>query len=363
MESFNSSFPLTRTIDISNEQLFLFNETESPSLWNRAIWYHESFKNAGDPRLKHLPLLSSPIPITIIILSYIYGVTVLGPQVMKTRQPFELKTILLVYNALMVALSTFMFISGGIYGWFGSYSYTCQPIDYSNSTNGVGMAYTAYIYYLSKIIELLDTVFFVLRKKFSQVTPLHVSHHTGMAVLMFVGVKFWPGGHGSFQGFANSFVHMFMYFYYFLAGMGPRFAHLLWWKKYMTQLQLAQFGVIFLHSFQLIFQPNCDYPRIVLYPYLSSCIYLTWMFINFYRKEYLKRQRNQKLLSQDESDQQPCLISKTKDGQVQHRTDMIDLRIRKNKYSSVFKYESYEEANTDEDDSCEDDEGTSKKVL
>ncbi|GFW72120.1 hypothetical protein TNCV_4790071 [Trichonephila clavipes] len=39
--------------------------------------------------------------------------------------------------------------------------------------------------YIIKFIDLLDTVFFVLRKKQAQVTFLHVFHHSGICLLVF----------------------------------------------------------------------------------------------------------------------------------------------------------------------------------
>lgn len=258
-------------------------------VWSIVHTLTEKIMSPGDPRLAHLPLIGSPLPVTLILVSYIYFVQVLGPRLMVDRKPFKLRRVMMMYNLFMVILSISQFIRGGIYGWFGAYSYTCQPIDYSNSGNGIGMAYTAYIYFLSKIVELLDTVFFVMRKKFNQITVLHVARHASIAWLMYWGVKHFPGGHGSFQGFANSFVHIFVYSYYLLSALGPRIAPFLWWKKYLTQLQMTQFVVIFLHSFQLVFRPNCDYPHWILVPYCAAAVYFLVMFINFYRRSYVKR--------------------------------------------------------------------------
>lgn len=39
----------------------------------------------------------------------------------------------------------------------------------------------------------------------------------------------------------NSFIHVLMYSYYGLAALGPSVAKYLWWKKYLTILQLIQF--------------------------------------------------------------------------------------------------------------------------
>lgn len=41
----------------------------------------------------------------------------------------------------------------------------------------------------------------------------------------------------------NTFVHIFMYTYYGLAAIGPHMQKYLWWKKYLTKLQLVSTSV------------------------------------------------------------------------------------------------------------------------
>jgi len=62
------------------------------------------------------------------------------------------------------------------------------------------MARDVYIYFLAKLSELLDTVFFVLRKKEKQITFLHMYHHTVMPMVSWGATKYYPGGHGIFVG-------------------------------------------------------------------------------------------------------------------------------------------------------------------
>lgn len=83
-------------------------------------------------------------------------------------------------------------------------------------------------------------VFFVLRKKDKQVTFLHLYHHTVMPMISWGATKYYPGGHGSFIGMINSFVHIIMYTYYLLSAFGPRVQPYLWWKKYITTMQLVR---------------------------------------------------------------------------------------------------------------------------
>jgi elongation of very long chain fatty acids protein 7 len=55
------------------------------------------------------------------------------------------------------------------------------------------MARAVWLYYMAKVVELLDTVFFVLRKKQSQVSFLHLYHHTLMPICAFIGLKYFAG--------------------------------------------------------------------------------------------------------------------------------------------------------------------------
>lgn len=43
------------------------------------------------------------------------------------------------------------------------------------------------------MLELVETAFFILRKKFSQVSSLHVYHHASTFFLSWIGVKFVGG--------------------------------------------------------------------------------------------------------------------------------------------------------------------------
>lgn len=46
-------------------------------------------------------------------------------------------------------------------------------------------------------------------------------------------------GHGTLIILLNSLVHVVMYSYYFMAALGPKMQKYLWWKKYLTSMQLV----------------------------------------------------------------------------------------------------------------------------
>ena len=145
-----------------------------------------------------------------------------------------------------------------------------------------GIFYTAL-----KVFDLMDTVFFVLRKKWNQVTPLHVIHHSIMPLTSYVVMKiaFSPGP--ALTVILNSFVHTIMYYYYHLASQG----HHVWWKKYITVVQLIQFYIVVVHGVHTFFFASCSYPRSVALIQTCEGVYFIFSFTMFYLKSY-KSKRN-----------------------------------------------------------------------
>lgn len=61
-----------------------------------------------------------------------------------------------------------------------------------------------------------------------------------MPITGWIGTRFAPGGHTTFCGLLNTFVHIFMYSYYMIAAMGPTYSKAISpWKKYLTAIQMV----------------------------------------------------------------------------------------------------------------------------
>ncbi|XP_050180544.1 elongation of very long chain fatty acids protein 4-like isoform X4 [Myiozetetes cayanensis] len=256
------------------------------STWQKTQEFYNWVLESGDPRTDPWPLVYSPLPVTLLFSSYLL-VVALGPLLMRRRRPLELRGLLLAYNLAMMALSTYMFHEFLVTSVLGNYSYLCQPVDYSQSELGMRMARVCWWFFFSKVIELLDTVFFILRKKQEQVTFLHVYHHGSMLFNWWSGVKYVPGGQAFFIGMLNSFVHIFMYGYYALASLGPRMHRHLWWKRYLTIMQLCQFVAIAAHSSYNLFT-ECPFPdgfNAAVFLYILS---LMALFLHFYYRTYVR---------------------------------------------------------------------------
>lgn len=244
----------------------------------------------SDPRMLMYPLMKSPFSTMSIMAIYLLFVLKWGPEFMKDRKPFKINGIIQVYNAVQVILCLYLVQQSIQYCYSKGYSLLCEPVDYSTTPRALNIARGAYFYYLLKILDLLDTVFFVLRKKQNQVTFLHVYHHAGMLALVWHGIKYFAGGHSVFFGAINSFVHMVMYSYYLVTSLKPEYKNNIWWKKHITQLQIIQFLLIICHFLVLCVQPKCQYPVFPALVIIPQNVFMLLLFTDFYRKTYLKKE-------------------------------------------------------------------------
>nr|FAA01268.1 TPA: elongation of very long chain fatty acids protein 10 [Ladona fulva] len=254
--------------------------------------YHFVNDELSDPRTNEWPLMSSPFPGLAILGAYLYFVNRIGPKMMADRPPMGLRNVLIAYNAFQVIISAWLFYECVDGAWLRDYDLRCQPVDYSDNPKAIRVARGVYYYFLVKIIELLDTVFFILRKKFNQVTFLHVYHHTGMVMLAWGGTKFLPGGHGTFMGVLNTFVHIVMYAYYLITNIWPEKKKNIWWKKYITQMQMVQFALITGHSLQLLFR-ECQYPKFTVGILVPQNLFMLSLFADFYRRTYWRKPKKE----------------------------------------------------------------------
>lgn len=253
-------------------------------------WYRDLMDNKSDPRVNDWPMMQSPVPTLALCIFYAYFSKSLGPKLMKNRQPLNLRKILVFYNLFQTIFSTWIFYEYLQSGWWGHYSFKCQPVDYTRSPLGMRMATTCWFYYISKFTEFFDTLFFILRHKMEHVSTLHVIHHGCMPFSVWMGLKFAPGGHSTFFAMLNAFVHIVMYFYYMVAALGPKYQKYIWWKKYLTTFQMVQFIAIFIHQFQLLFR-ECDYPKgFMVWIGLHGIMFL-FLFSDFYKAKYTKNRK------------------------------------------------------------------------
>ncbi|KAF6215937.1 hypothetical protein GE061_000274 [Apolygus lucorum] len=241
----------------------------------------------ADRRSKGWLMVDSPVPTLLYTVIYLTIVGI-GPRVMEKRKPFHLNWCLVPYNLAMSLLNLYIGIELLIASTKLKYSYVCQPVKHSNHEEEMRIVNAVWWYYFSKLLEFCDTFFFILRKKEKQLTFLHVYHHSTMFSLWWIGIKWVPSGSTFLPAMVNSFIHVLMYAYYGLSALGPAISKYLWWKKYLTILQLIQFTTALIMGINGI-RSGCDFPLWMQYGLVLYMVSFIVLFGNFYAKAYIEK--------------------------------------------------------------------------
>uniref|UniRef100_A0A131YIQ0 Elongation of very long chain fatty acids protein n=1 Tax=Rhipicephalus appendiculatus TaxID=34631 RepID=A0A131YIQ0_RHIAP len=246
----------------------------------------EPLEKARDPRTVGWLYSGNPLPIHLILAAYVYFVKYRGPEWMKDRKPMALVGVMRLYNLCMVALNFgfMVFFFKNTY-LRGNYSWLCTGIKYEKTEQSMTVLTACWWYLHVRMAEFLDTVFFVLRKKNSQVSRLHVIHHCIVVWNGWVGLTFGAEGQIMICICINCLVHVIMYSYYFLSSFGPALQPYLWWKRYLTQIQIAQLAFFVVYAIVPMVH-ECNYPRVMLWIGFVQAVLLLGLFCNFYLHAY-----------------------------------------------------------------------------
>lgn len=106
---------------------------------------------------------------------------------MQHRKPFHLKEYMVVYNisqlfACAYVIKTILEDKEAPLTEFFSRCQTGQGFRHATD-----LYKFSYFLYILKVSEMSETVVFVLRKKWNQISFLHVFHHAAMVLLIFLG--------------------------------------------------------------------------------------------------------------------------------------------------------------------------------
>ncbi|PVU92704.1 hypothetical protein BB559_003628 [Furculomyces boomerangus] len=233
---------------------------------------------------------------TTIYLLIVFG----GKAVMKNQKPFELKTVWRFHNLTLTVMSLLLLIlfAEQLIPNLLNHSLFWN-ICHRNAWNAK-LELLYYINYLIKWYEFIDTFLLVLKKKN---TPfLHVYHHSMTMILCFTQLQ----GMTSVSWVPvtiNLFVHVIMYYYYYLTALGIR----VWWKKLVTTMQIVQFiidlgfvyfctYIYYAHKYRLAFsfKESCNGTEFAA---IFGCLLLSsylLLFVQFFIDTYNQKRKDRK---------------------------------------------------------------------
>ncbi|XP_076643515.1 very long chain fatty acid elongase 1 isoform X2 [Halictus rubicundus] len=255
--------------------------------------YNRNWNEGFDQRTKDLPFVTSNYIFPSILIVYLYIVLKWLPDFMKNKQPYNLKSFIRCYNIFQIVLNTYIIVRFVSLGALNNPTRLCIPPDYSFHPVAVQIAHTVWFSWMSSVIDLIETVVFLLRKKNEQVSFLHLYHHVTVLLLGWYTVRFYAVEMAARPIMLNCFIHVVMYSYYYFSSYGsetPKIIRRM--KPHLTRMQMVQFVLLGLYG-SLVFLPSCPLPKSPMILNGLNVAVFFLLFHNFYRKSY-KTQEKQK---------------------------------------------------------------------
>jgi len=251
----------------------------SLSSWDLRKYYRDDFNfNDFKPPFYQLD------HVVIAVISYLIILRV-STRLMKNQSPFTAKKLTAIHNLFLFIVSCIMLIGVlksvfDIYldgGWEGI------AIDSKRKYRAGKLSFWMYVFYLTKPYEFIDTFIMIMKKR--ELNFLHVWHHCSTFLLVWITMT----QEMSIQWLSisvNCFVHCWMYYYYFMASLG----HQIWWKRYLTQLQIFQFiATVTINCSWIYFYLTGRNPSGTIEGFYFGMFIITSfliLFINFYIQNY-----------------------------------------------------------------------------
>jgi len=220
-----------------------------------------------------------------IFFSVLYPLVVFGGQyVMKSRAPFQITSYVFVYNVYQCLLNLWTVIemirevTGN--GHFKEGIWGNIP---QTGLGGFRISWLVWVHYNNKFIELLDTLWMILKKKNDQISFLHCYHHMLLIWVWWYCCSLQPGGDSWFGACVNSFIHVIMYGYYTVALLKINIPKP--FKIMITNCQMVQFTVCLSHSAYVYYKGNM--PRELPLTQAFVMINMLILFGMFYVQKYI----------------------------------------------------------------------------
>ena len=131
---------------------------------------HDYWEEVSDPRTKDLFPMSGGLWKMLAVMSlFLMFVTRIGPQLTKDKKPYDLRSAMVVYNLVVVLINGYFFCNAVYYLNYGK-----ELLDFKFPDRNDPKFYTkvqlkkawlVYMYAWTKVYDMLDTIYLVLRKK------------------------------------------------------------------------------------------------------------------------------------------------------------------------------------------------------
>lgn len=181
-----------------------------------------------------------------------------------------------LYNMTQVLLCAWMVYASITEHRRRGLSLVCNPHLLSEDN----MAFVLHVFYLSKVLDFVDTFFMIVKGNWRQVSFLHVYHHFSIFLFYWLNAQAGMDGDIYLTIVLNGSVHTIMYGYYFLTAFNVQVPVFV--KKSITNGQLFQFCCMEAQGAYLLWNGSaCGYPPNLTVAYMLYISTMLILFMNF----------------------------------------------------------------------------------
>ncbi|XP_011152096.1 elongation of very long chain fatty acids protein AAEL008004-like [Harpegnathos saltator] len=243
----------------------------------------------ADPRSRDWLLIGSSYQIPLIMFVYLYTVFYWGPRYMKDKPPYDLRTFIKFYNLLQIVANAWLVREYITVEWLITIPLTCSALRYSYEPHKYKITVILWWTLLLKILDLTETVLFVLRKKNEQISVLHIYHHVSTVIIICIFMKYTANEIITLVPLLNCSVHFIMYNYYLFSSFGPRIRMIIApCKRYITIIQMVQFCILIAYAAQSSLS-DCKSVRNLGYIFILNVTINLCLFYKFYQRTYITK--------------------------------------------------------------------------
>ncbi|XP_025015917.1 elongation of very long chain fatty acids protein 1-like [Tetranychus urticae] len=252
----------------SGQMTFQHFNTVSPVV---SDYFDEFMETKTHADIAKLPLMENGFLVILSIMAtYLYFVKVWGPRMMANRKPYDLKPLILTHNISLSIFNFYFFIFTLKQSTFGADFWKCSPLELALREDKDYKLWVIWIYIMSKLLIF------------------HVVHHTmyqstfGSPLNMPL-LSIWFCFPASTPWFTPSCMPIMRY-----QPSVPLYVLYLWWKKYLTTLQISQFVLVLINYTYLGAWSDCKIPKFMFILGFPQVALIMVMFISFFIKTYIQ---------------------------------------------------------------------------
>ncbi|XP_015785584.1 elongation of very long chain fatty acids protein AAEL008004 [Tetranychus urticae] len=226
--------------------------------------YHE-------PRTVDYFLVSNPRwQILTFIGAYLLIAWKLGPFLMSSIRPYDLRPWMLVLNGLNFGVYG---IAIPILGWLTNFGFNCWQC--AEPKEGFFIEETllrlSYTYLWLKLADIMTTLVMILRAKPGQKPINHALRNSSLILVVYFALRMYAKGSILFLPFTDAILSVLRSAYYVLASPGAAFRHHLWFKNYIHYVALLFAILNATHGISHLAKSCAGPPGMMILVILHSC--------------------------------------------------------------------------------------------